>query len=146
MKYHLDCCSTCNAVGYAQFGKVAQFSSAKLYPNDVKLRVYNGLIIEPVGKAQINCAYNGKSYDLTFQVLNNNLAPLLSAETYTRSGLLSVQANLVNSANVNGMYYTVDDSLITEYEDTFTGLGCLPGKYHIEVDENVTPVQHAPRR
>ena len=58
--------------------------------------------------------------------------------------LLSVQANLVNSSNVNGMCYIVD--LIIEYEDTFTGLDCLPGKYHIEVDENVTLVQHAPRR
>ena len=99
-----------------------------------------------MGKAQIKCTYNGKSYDLTFQVLNNNVTPLLSAETGTRLGLLSVQANLVNNSNVNGMCYTVDDDLITEYEDTFTGLGCLPGKYHIEVDKNVTPVQHPPRK
>ena len=39
---------------------------------------------------------------------------------------LSVQANLVNSSNVNGMCYTLDDDLITEHEDTFTDLDCLP--------------------
>ena len=44
------------------------------------------------------------------------------------------------------MCYIVDNHLITEYEDTFIGLGCLPGKYHIEFDENVTPVQHAPKK
>ena len=28
----------------------------------------------------------------------------------------------------------------------FTGLGCLPGEYHIKVDTNIAPVQHVPRR
>ena len=99
-----------------------------------------------MGKAQINCAYNGKSYDLTFQVLNNNVTPLLLVETSTRLGLLSVQVNLVNSSNVNGMCYTVDDDLITEYKNTFTDLGCLARKYHIKVDENVTLIQTVPKR
>ena len=31
-------------------------------------------------------------------------------------------------------------------ENVFTGLGCLPGEYHIEVDPTMKPVQHAPRR
>ena len=33
-----------------------------------------------------------------------------------------------------------------EYEAVFTGLSCLPGEYHIEVDPAIKPVQHAPRR
>ena len=28
----------------------------------------------------------------------------------------------------------------------FEGLGCFKGEYHIQIDENVKPVQHAPRR
>ena len=28
----------------------------------------------------------------------------------------------------------------------FEGLGCLPGEYHLEVDPNITPVKHTPRR
>ena len=72
-----------------------------------------------MAKAQIKCAYNGKSYNLTFQVLNNNVTPLLSAKTCTRLGLLSVQANLVNSSNVSGKSYTVGDDLVTKYEDTY---------------------------
>ena len=35
---------------------------------------------------------------------------------------------------------------LKEYEDVFTGLSCLPGEYHIEVDPAIKPVQHAPRR
>ena len=33
-----------------------------------------------------------------------------------------------------------------DFEDVFTGLGCLPGEYHIEIDPNIRPVQHTPRR
>ena len=32
------------------------------------------------------------------------------------------------------------------YDDIFTGLGRLPGKYDIDTDKTVKPVQHAPRR
>ena len=38
------------------------------------------------------------------------------------------------------------EELLKEYEAVFTGLGCLPGEYHIEVDPAIKPVQHAPRR
>ena len=35
---------------------------------------------------------------------------------------------------------------LKEYQDVFTGLGCLPGEYHIEVDPAIKPLQLAPRR
>lgn len=38
------------------------------------------------------------------------------------------------------------DDLLKDKDDVFSGLGCLPGEYHIEVDPSVQPVQHAPRR
>ena len=33
-----------------------------------------------------------------------------------------------------------------DFEDGVTGLGCLPGEYHIEIDPSIRPVQHTPRR
>ena len=33
-----------------------------------------------------------------------------------------------------------------DFEDVFTGLSCLLGEYHIEIDPNIRPVQHTPRR
>ena len=38
------------------------------------------------------------------------------------------------------------DNLMRDYDDVFTGLGCLPGEYHIEVDPDFKPVQNAPRQ
>ena len=33
-----------------------------------------------------------------------------------------------------------------DFEHVFTGFRCLPGEYHIEIDPNIRPVQHTPRR
>ena len=38
------------------------------------------------------------------------------------------------------------EKILREYRDVFDGLDCLPGEYNIEVDQNHTPVVHAPRR
>lgn len=38
------------------------------------------------------------------------------------------------------------DSLMEEYKDCFEGLGCLPGKHKIRVDESVSPVVHPCRK
>ena len=44
------------------------------------------------------------------------------------------------------MCYNKNDQLIEQYKDTFSGLGCLPGQCHIDVDKTFPPVQHASRR
>ena len=49
---------------------------------------------------------------------------------------------------LNGKHYeplTLEE-LLKEYEYVFTGLGCLPGEYHIEVNPAIKPVLHALRR
>lgn len=33
-----------------------------------------------------------------------------------------------------------------DYQDLFSGLGCLPGTYSIKVDENIQPVIHTPSK
>ena len=38
------------------------------------------------------------------------------------------------------------DKLISKYPDVFgEGVGCLEGEYHIRLNTEVDPVQHAPR-
>ena len=37
-------------------------------------------------------------------------------------------------------------SILDEFPEVFQGLGCLPRKYHINVDPSVPPVVHPPRR
>lgn len=39
-----------------------------------------------------------------------------------------------------------DDAILKEFEDLFSGLGCMPGYHHIQLDPSVKPVVHAPRK
>ena len=57
-------------------------------------------------------------------------------------GLITV--HVVN--NVNMSTATVPQDIFTEYKNVFKGLGCLPGEYHLELDPNITPVKHTPRK
>ena len=38
------------------------------------------------------------------------------------------------------------DSVLKSYDDVFTGLGKLPGKHHINIDETVPPIIYPPRK
>ncbi|KAL5515944.1 hypothetical protein EMCRGX_G001194 [Ephydatia muelleri] len=38
------------------------------------------------------------------------------------------------------------EAILNSYQDVFKGTGCLPGKYDIELDEGVFPIQNRPRR
>lgn len=36
--------------------------------------------------------------------------------------------------------------ILKDFEDLFSGLGCVPGQHHIEIDHTVRSVIHAPRK
>lgn len=36
--------------------------------------------------------------------------------------------------------------IVTEFEDVFNGLGCLPGLFQLKVDKKITPIKNAPHR
>ena len=87
-----------------------------------------------------------KGHDLTFQILPNDVVPLLSAQTCSKLGLVELRAKLEASPTKSNLCYNKNDQLIDQYKDTYSGLGCLPGQYHIDIDETFPPVQHAPQR
>ena len=87
---------------------------------------------------KLQCQYEEKSCELNFQVLNQNLTPLLSAETCLKLGLLTL--NIEETCKVETI-----ENIFESFPDVFEGLGRLPGKYHIEIDPEVRPVQHGPR-
>lgn len=40
----------------------------------------------------------------------------------------------------------IHDHILKEFEGLFSGLGCMPGYHHIQVDPSVKSVVHAPRK
>jgi hypothetical protein len=42
--------------------------------------------------------------------------------------------------------HRTETDILSEYEDPFTGLGCVAGVHHIQTDPDVTPGVHSPRK
>ena len=135
----MGCGSTCNILSFMEYCKIAQDGKPDLQKSNAKLRLYDGSTMVPMGTCTLHCIHEGKNYELDFQVVNVDQKPLLSAKTCEQLGLLTVHV----SQTVHSVRET---DIMTEYADVFTGLGCLPGEYHMEIDGTVKPVQHQPRR
>ena len=135
----MDCGSTCNILSFMEYCKIAQDGNPDLQKSNAKLRLYDGLTMVPMGTCTLHCIHEGKNYELDFQVVNVDQKPLLSATTCEQLGLLTVHVSQT-------LHSVRETDIMTEYADVFTGLGCLPGEYHMEIDDTVKPVQHQPRR
>ena len=133
VKCHLDAGSTCNTISYTNFCKIC-FDENKLESSNVKLKLYDGTILTPRGQSEIPCWYKDKLLNLLFQVVEDPLVPLLSAEACEQLGLLQID------------FAMCDDNIISRFPGVFEGLCCLPGSYEIAIDHLISPVKHAPRR
>ena len=89
VKCQLDTGSTCNTISYTDFCKIC-FDESKLESSNVKLKLYDGTILTPRGQSEIQCRYEDKLLNLLFQVVEDSLVPLLSAEACEQLVLLCV--------------------------------------------------------
>ena len=90
--------------------------------------------MKPVGKCELPCWVRGEEYQVCFQVVDGNYVPLLGRETCEKKHLIQ----RINAIKLN--------SILDEFPEVFQGLGCLSGKYHININPLVLPVVHPPRR
>ncbi|KAL9951249.1 hypothetical protein ACROYT_G043882 [Oculina patagonica] len=54
--------------------------------------------------------------------------------------------NLVRRVESVAQAPVTKEEILDEFPDVFTGLGCMEGSYHIELDDTVEPVIHPPRQ
>ena len=76
----------------------------------------------------------GEEYQVCFQVVDGNYVPLLGRETCEKMHVI----HRINAIK--------DNIILDEFPEVFQGLGCLSGKYHININPLVPPVVHPPRR
>ena len=69
--------------------------------------------------------------------------PLLGVDTCLDLGLVNVNREEIKVIGEPGI---TKEWLSEKYQDVFSGLGQIPGEYEIQVDRNIEPVQHRPRR
>ena len=138
----LDTGATCNVMSFDKLCEIKQSGKPAMQPTTSKLRLYEGSLVQALGECDLQCKYKVNQHLLNFKIISGSQQPLLSAETCTGMGLITVQ--VVNSINMSQA--TMPQDIFTKYKDVFEGLGCLPGEYHLEVDPSCRPVKHTPRR
>ena len=144
----LDTGATCNVLTHRDLSVICQTGHPALQASKVKLRLFNGAVMKPVGEVALNVQKEGQPpHVLKFQVIEGDSKPLLSAETCETLELLKI--NCIPTPQVNSICQNqtnlTKEKILQDYKDVFEGLGNI-GKASLTVDPEVTPVHHAPRR
>ena len=140
----LDTGATCSAMSLATLAEILQQESSKvkLLPTTGRIKLYDDSIVHPLGRYNltVSCS-DGTKHKMTFDILAKAPWPIIDGASCLKYGWITL--NTVNMVD----YRPIEKQKILEnYQDVFTGLGCFAGEYHIDIDRDVRPVQHAPRR
>lgn len=149
VKFQIDCGASCNIIPINLLNPDTELEHTKSV-----LVMYNKSKLKPMGKCKIKIRNprNHKLYRLEFQVVNTDGAvPLLGRKASEAMKLIKVHHENImamDSIITTGKPTTgwTMEQIKTSYADVFTGDGCLGGKYKMEVDSTVKPVQLPKRR
>ena len=147
VKAQLDTGATCSATSYTNLLNILQNIEVHLNPPGGKIRLYDGNTVTSLGSYTFTVSQNsGSKCKIKFDILGNAPWPIVDGETCIKQGWISLSVvQSVHSVNSKHCEPLALYELGKEYQDVFTGLGCLPGEYHIKVDTNIAPEQHVPR-
>ena len=107
-----------------------------LEETNVKLSTYNGGDIPTIGKCELNLENKNENCKVSFVVTDTKSPPLLGLQACQQLKIVK-RVWAVNSSEPN---------LIQQYEDVFGEIGCLKEDYHININPEVKPVIHPPRK
>lgn len=135
VKFKLDTGAETNILPLKVYANLKQ--KKHLCDTETVLSSYGDFKIRPNGYCVMPCHTATHTADLEFYVADVPSSPILGLKALQQLNLVQ-KVDVVNTAD--------KDALLQEYSDVFTGLGCLDGEYHIEVDKSVPPVIHPPRK
>ena len=91
----LDTGATCNVMPFDKLCEIKQSGKPGMQPTTSKLRLYDGSMVQALGECDLQCKYKGNQHLLNFKIISGSQQPLLSGETCTGMGLITV--HVVNS-------------------------------------------------
>lgn len=99
--------------------------------------MFNGGKIHIIGSTLLKCSRNGKSFDIKFLVVKDNVQTILGCEDSQKCGIIKVvQNDLIKKEKINSIE-KIDVDILKDYKSLFHGKGCLGGNYKIIIDETV---------
>lgn len=140
MTFKLDTGAEASIMPYRYFKKlqnVGQLKSTK-----TRLVAFGNNIVIPKGTVKLDCKKGERNANVTFMVTDTKSEPLLGLEACIELGLIQK----VDKVSTVGLVPETKQDWINNYKDVFTGLGCLPGKYKIEMKTDAKPKVEPSRR
>lgn len=128
--FKLDTGADINVLAYERFKSLGYNDILIKFNKNVKLQSYSGDFIPIKGTCNLKWYYKNIPYELKFAISVNKCQSVLGLQACINLGLIK----RIYSFNLK------------EYDELFSGLGCLPGEYHIVYDKAVPPVICAPRK
>lgn len=128
-KFKLDTGADCNVIAYKRFSELG-FNDDVIMKKKIPLLSYTHDVIPTKGVCVLPWLHKNKVYELKFVIADMNCSSVLGRKSCEAMGLVK-RLSAIEMSN---------------YDDLFKGLGCLPGKYHIVIDKNVPPVICASRK
>ena len=127
---------------------------ANIVPKDITLVMHDHLKRKALGFSRLRVEHNGSKHDLNFVIVDRKVRPLLGLKSSQGMGLVKIMVSGVDTTvnNINAVPEQAvpenvsSDSVLSPFADVFQGVGCLPGEYSIQLDKEVRPVVHPPRR
>ena len=139
VRFKLDSGAQANIIPLETYDKLKlRRSQLDRQTKGVNLVTYDENTIDCEGVVYLPCIVRGQEHRLKFYVTTRGSKPILGQST-------SVYLNLIQRVPVHSVELS-KDNIVKQYSDVFTGLGKLPGTYHIETDPSVAPVVHPPRK
>ena len=136
VSFKLDTGAECNVISLG----LANELNAQVQPTSMLLKSFGGHQLDTVGKCLLDTKEKGTkgSKPLEFYVLRDNVRPLLGLESCLDLELITL------NTKVEQIGLRVDEvqekfTLLDEFQDVFTGLGCVEGEYDIKLKANSHP-------
>ena len=115
----LDTGATCYAISHRNLVQLLQNGDPPIRKSNSQLKLFEGILISPVGEITLTVGRKGNRRDLRFQVVNSTNKPLLSLETCGQLELLKVELDPEESINSVRNSLLTRDQIFRDYTDVF---------------------------
>lgn len=95
----LDTGATCNVLCLENLSAITQLGDPPIKKSSVKLRLFGGSTLKPIGECDLQVKYHNTRQTLKFQVVQEKCRPLLSAETCEKLQLIKFNSSPTNTVH-----------------------------------------------
>lgn len=146
VEFKIDTGAQTNVIPLSLFKSLSQDIQVRLQETPIRLQVYGGFLIKPVGVVNLNVKLKNHCVLSSFFVVSeSNCKPILGLELSRLLELVPYPSN-VKINDIVGSKILSREEFISKNTNVFSGLGCIPGELNLKLKPNAIPVSNPARR